>query len=65
MTEIVLLINVLCHIGYIIYVLCSIAEIKKTLRDIQKEQQGMKSRITGRVEDYDKARKDRVYSKIS
>ena len=44
MTEIVLLINVLCHIGYIIYVLWSIAEIRKTLKDIQKEQRGMAER---------------------
>ena len=35
MNEIGTLINSLCHIGFIIYVLESIAEIKKILRDMQ------------------------------
>ena len=38
MGEIGTLINSLCHIGFIVYVLCSIAEIKKILRDMQKER---------------------------
>jgi hypothetical protein len=37
MTEIGILINSLCHIGFIVYVTCSIAEIKKMLRGMQKE----------------------------
>ena len=37
MSEIGTLINSLCHIGFIVYVLCSIAEIKKILRDMRKE----------------------------
>lgn len=37
MSEIGDLINSICHIGFIVYVLCSIAEIKKILRDMQKE----------------------------
>lgn len=38
MSEIGTLINSLCHIGFIVYVLCSITEIKKILRDMQKER---------------------------
>lgn len=38
MSEIGTLINSLCHIGFIVYVLSSIAEIKKLLRDMQKER---------------------------
>lgn len=38
MSEIGDLINSLCHIGFIVYVLSSIAEIKKILRDMQKEK---------------------------
>jgi len=37
MSEIGTLINSLCHIGFIVYITCSIAEIKKMLRDIRKE----------------------------
>ena len=38
MSEIGTLINSLCHIGYMVYVLCSIVEIKKILRDMRKER---------------------------
>ena len=36
MREIGTLINSLCHIGFIVYVLGSIAEMKKILRDMQR-----------------------------
>lgn len=36
--EIGTLINSLCHIGFIVYVLSSIAEIKQILRSMQKER---------------------------
>ena len=36
MSEIGTLINSLCHIVFVVYVLCSIAEIKKILRDMQR-----------------------------
>jgi len=36
MSEIGTLINSLCHIGFVVYVLCSITEIKKILRDMQR-----------------------------
>ena len=45
MSEIGTLINSLCHIGFIVYVLCSIAEIKKILRDIQKENRNEQMQI--------------------
>jgi len=38
MSEIGTLINSLCHIGFIVYVLCSIGEIKKILRDMRKDR---------------------------
>ena len=38
MSEIGTLINSLCHIGIMVYILCSIAEIKKILRDMRKER---------------------------
>lgn len=38
MIEIGTLINSLCHIGFIVYVLSSIAEIKQILRSMQKER---------------------------
>lgn len=38
MSEIGTLINSLCHIGFIVYILCSVAEIKKILRDIQGKE---------------------------
>jgi hypothetical protein len=37
MENIGILLNSLCHIGYIAYVLGSIAEIKRMLKDIQKK----------------------------
>jgi len=36
MSEIGDLLNSICHIGFIVYVLCSIAEIKKMLRDKER-----------------------------
>jgi len=39
MSEIGTLINSLCHIGFIVYVLTSIAEVKKMLRDIQERSE--------------------------
>ena len=39
MENIGILLNSLCHIGYTVYVLCSLAEIKKILKDIQKKAQ--------------------------
>lgn len=39
MSEIGTLINSLCHIGFIVYVLTSITEIKEMLRDIKKGEQ--------------------------
>ena len=42
MSEIGTLLNSLCHIGFIVYVLCSIADIKKILRDIQEDCKGRK-----------------------
>lgn len=38
MSEIGSLLNSICHIWFIVYVLCSIAEIKKMLRDMRKER---------------------------
>ena len=42
MSEIGTLLNSLCQIGFIVYVLCSIADIKKILRDIQEDCKGRK-----------------------
>lgn len=39
MREIGTLINSLCHIGFIVYILSSITEVKKMLRNIQKREQ--------------------------
>lgn len=39
MENIGILLNSLCHIGFIVYVLCSLAEIKRMLKDIQKKTQ--------------------------
>lgn len=37
MENIGILLNSLCHIGFIVYVLTSLAEIKRMLKDIQKK----------------------------
>lgn len=39
MENVGILLNSLCHIGYVVYVLCSLAEIKRMLKDIQKKIQ--------------------------